>query len=316
LEGFIMRGLLVTGRLALAILLVGCAREATQQQAGPKPADSPAATSARETGPSALLVPIEQLLDDYSKNQVDAEKKYKCTLIEVQGFCEPASDGTFYLYPEQVRLGTASSVQCVPKADSKDKAAALQRGQRVKVRGRCSDLKEYKLVMADAVIVEATGPAPALRLSASELTREYAANPEATAQKYGPPPSLWSPPTIVEGTFHGFRKQKIKTLGSQGEKEIEIEIAILEGHDEKAPKPHRVELVVSQTTLTAAPKPKTDTGALIQPGGTIVVTFGVPNGAIGKKIKVTGQVLDPLTASQQYGVEKGQVCFKGSMATK
>jgi hypothetical protein len=118
-------------RLALVALLatVGCNRPT--KSTGPEEPIKPAAT-----------LTAEQLLDEYKKNQIGADQRYKDKLIQVTGKVSgigklPLAGYTIDIAsPAEGELG----IKCILDKDNKEaeeKAGKLKEGDTITIAGRC-----------------------------------------------------------------------------------------------------------------------------------------------------------------------------------
>jgi hypothetical protein len=118
----------------------------------------------------------------------------------------------------------------------RDKVEALTPGQKVKVKGRCKGQGDGFIVQS--AIVTEVGPDPAVPVSATQLTQDYAKGAAAADKKFK------GKTLIVEGVIADLGKTPDSGLGSQP-------IIFLLGFDEKSLKAARVEAVLRDTD----PKP-------------------------------------------------------------
>jgi tRNA_anti-like len=107
--------------------------------------------------------------------------------------------------------------------------ASLATGQKVKLKGRWPE-KSNAPTLDEVVILEA-GPNPAIRMTASQLAKEYAVSPETATKKYN------EKYVILDGKFVEKRTPQVKT----------IRYVYLEGHGKT-----RVNCVMSPSDQEAA----------------------------------------------------------------
>jgi len=126
-----MRTLALTAVLALLPpMLAGCN----------KPRSTP--TTEQKIEPVAKLT-AEQLLDEYKKNQIGADQKYKDKLIQITG--KVAGIGKLPLAGYYIDVGSPGegelfAVKCILDKDDKaaeQKAGQLKEGDTVTIAGRC-----------------------------------------------------------------------------------------------------------------------------------------------------------------------------------
>jgi hypothetical protein len=112
------------------------------------PTHAPVAPAAPPT-PSALVVPAKTLMADYKANEIRADGTYKGRLVETKGIVRDVKRnilGNLY-----VTMGTGATfelpaVQCFCAEGSAPRAAQLNRGDAISVRGRVDGLMMNVLV--------------------------------------------------------------------------------------------------------------------------------------------------------------------------
>lgn len=98
-----------------------------------------------KTTPEEKITPVasltaDQLLDEYKKNEVGADQKYKDKLVEISGQVSEVKKDLFGRY--FVGLGTAQEgemfdVMCYLDPSAYDDAGKLKKGDKVKLQGSC-----------------------------------------------------------------------------------------------------------------------------------------------------------------------------------
>ena len=119
-------------RLALVALLacVGCNRPT--KSTAPEEPIKPVAT-----------LTAEQLLDEYKKNQIGADQKYKDKLIQITGKVSGIGKlplAGYYIDIGSPPEGELAGIKCILDKDSKEaeeKAGKLKEGDTVTIAGRC-----------------------------------------------------------------------------------------------------------------------------------------------------------------------------------
>jgi hypothetical protein len=126
-----MRPLLRIAALAvLAAVLAGCTRPRSTTQ------------KEEEIKPVATLT-ADQLLDDYKKNQIGADQKYKDKLIQITGKVSGIGKlplAGYYIDIGMAQEGELFGIKCI--LDKEDKAAEeragqLKEGDTITIAGRC-----------------------------------------------------------------------------------------------------------------------------------------------------------------------------------
>jgi hypothetical protein len=171
---FVVRGV-VTGVNQYDITLSGSAAP------GPSAAPVPSSTLAGAT--PDFTVKAEDLFNEFKKDQKATQSKYEGKVVEVSGVIKDFS--TMQSLDEgpwiQLEAGTDLFGVVCQSADD-EPWATLAPGQQVTVRGKWPPHAGITR-LADCVVVQ-KGPRPALAVTAEQLAREYAADPEATNKKY------------------------------------------------------------------------------------------------------------------------------------
>jgi len=123
-----------------------------------------------------------ELYKKYNNDLRGATKKFAGTIWEVSGVVSSMGnmiDGTSYVSLETVEYD-AFGVLCIT-VDERP-WARLCPGQQVTLRGKWPD-NPYVPTLTETTIVSA-GPSPAKRITAEQLTAEYAQDPETASEKY------------------------------------------------------------------------------------------------------------------------------------
>jgi tRNA_anti-like len=111
----------------LCAVLIGCNKGKTP--APPEP----------ELKPVASLT-ADQMLDEYKKNEVGADQKYKDKFVEISGqVAEIKKDllGRYFVGLGTSHEGEMFDVMCYLDASAYDDAGKLKKGDNVKLRGAC-----------------------------------------------------------------------------------------------------------------------------------------------------------------------------------
>jgi hypothetical protein len=173
---------LATGLLAATMTALGCdKRELPLAQGG-----SSAGGGKKEPAPPALgkpdfVVTPAQWHAEFKKNSEAAKAKYRDKVIEMSGEVTSVRPD---VYGEFGRLNLdvpndAVGVECwLP---DKKPWTKVSPGSKVKVRGKLWD--RFSGVLNPCEIVEA-GPDPAVKISAEELAKQFAADRKAARKKY------------------------------------------------------------------------------------------------------------------------------------
>jgi hypothetical protein len=147
-----------------------------------------------DSGPrpaASVTVTAEQLAGDYAGNKGSADGKYKDRWLNVEGPLEDID--LSYLGGCTVRLKGSKpppgkllgkSIRCVIPEAQMSRALGLTRGQKVKVKGKCSgETASLFIDLLEGEIVD-TGPDPAVPVSAARLAQDYAGNEQAADARY------------------------------------------------------------------------------------------------------------------------------------
>jgi hypothetical protein len=132
------------------------------------------------------------ITEEFVKDRVAAEKKYKDKLLEVEGTVSTASQnkvrqtGSVVLsgYKEKRDDPLPRQVVCVVKQPLAGRVGLLGKGQKVRVKGRFHNHDAVAVTLTDAEYEELT-PSSVPRLTAEALAQEFSDNKEAAAKKYG-----------------------------------------------------------------------------------------------------------------------------------
>jgi len=92
---------------------------------------------------TAIAVSAERLLADYKTNEIAADEKYKGHLLEITGTVETIGKDVLDNMYVSLKSGQEfdfRSVQCYFGQRFAARAASLQPGQRITIRGRCKGL--------------------------------------------------------------------------------------------------------------------------------------------------------------------------------
>jgi hypothetical protein len=138
-------------------------------------------------------VTAEQLTKEFADDKKGAEKKYPMNLIvEVEGEVKKSeklpSGDTWAVHLEGFEKGKGLFTKVVDcefgaKAKSYKKAQELVPDQKVKIRGKFYSAFEYGQRLVDCELVE-VGPDPAIKVTAAQLSKDFAADRKAAATKY------------------------------------------------------------------------------------------------------------------------------------
>ena len=138
-------------------------------------------------------VTAEQLPKEFADDKKAAEKKYPMNLIvEVEGEVKKAEKlavtETWAVHLEGFEKGKGLFTKIVdcqfePKTKSFQKAKELVPDQKVKIRGKFYSAFEYGQRLVDCELVE-VGPDPAIKVTASQLSKDFATDRKAAETKY------------------------------------------------------------------------------------------------------------------------------------
>jgi predicted Fe-S protein YdhL (DUF1289 family) len=111
-------------------------------------------------GRSTLAVTAEEMYQDYQKNSVNADVKYRNQVVEVSGAVArafpstPAPNVTLDVgVPSRISSPVVPGVMCTfPPAD-REKLLGIQQGQRIIVRGTCEGYGGGSIVVRDCDII-------------------------------------------------------------------------------------------------------------------------------------------------------------------
>jgi hypothetical protein len=118
--------------------------------------------------------------------------------------------------------GNPRQVVCKVAPASKEKAAEITKGQKVRFRGKCAlFVPVFAVRIEDAELIE-TGPDPAVPIAARQLSEEFAKDKEAAEKQYS------HKQLLIDGVVVEVKQKGIAWL------------VVLEGFNEKAEKPLRV----------------------------------------------------------------------------
>jgi hypothetical protein len=192
----------------------------------------PFAGPARQPAPAQVdfRLTSQLLARDYETDKVAAVAKYTGKWVEVEGPMEsvlvlPLGDVNIRLVGFQAdpkKFG-GHSVRGIPAAADAEKLKGLTRGQMVKLKGKVD--RETAGMFVDLVPCElvSIGPDPAIRVTADQLTQDYARDAEAADRKYR---DKW---LLVEGIVAELKEDRAAA-----------DRVILEGAGKKDGKPLRI----------------------------------------------------------------------------
>jgi hypothetical protein len=219
------------------MIAAGCNKPTTTDGGKPpRPTSSPASGGgpSADTKPSPPLeVTADQLSDAFLADENAAKAKYEDKWLIVDGLYEKAytryfDNGEvlgrmlwFTEYKDPKKRGTCM-IGCKVGADQWPKVEGLSKGQKIKIKAHYYSGSKQSVDLKDCELL-AAGPDPAIVVSAVQLTKDYAADKETARRKYPD-----EKPLLVEGVVFETRA-------------MDEPIIILEGFDEKAAKPVRVE---------------------------------------------------------------------------
>ena len=93
-----------------------------------------------------LKVTAIKLYNDYESNEIAADKKYKDHIIQVSGIVEEVSEvpivGGLCVTLTGGEYGEAR-IQCIFPSKEKDQLSNLEKGQKVKIKGKCNGKPMY-----------------------------------------------------------------------------------------------------------------------------------------------------------------------------
>src|SRR4051794_25512505 len=164
--------------LAAAIFLVSACSGKDEKKEDDKVGDK---KGVGDTRPQFSLT-SKEFAEEYKKDRQAAEDKYKDKVVELSGLVaevrRDSSKENFLLLEGAEK--DISGVACY--TTDKEPWRQATPGQTVKLRGRW---REFALAatLDGCVVMKVTGPA-APSLTADELAKEYAADPDATSKKY------------------------------------------------------------------------------------------------------------------------------------
>jgi hypothetical protein len=192
----------------------------------------PSADPARQPTPAQVdfRLTSQQLAKDYEIDKVAAAAKYTGKWVEVEGPMEsvlvlPSGDVNIRLvgFEADPKKFSGHSVRGIPAAADAEKLKSLTRGQMVKLKGKVE--RETAGMFVDLVPCElvSIGPDPAIRVTADQLTQDYARDAAAADRKYR---DKW---LLVEGTVAELKEDRAAA-----------DCVILEGAGKKDGKPLRV----------------------------------------------------------------------------
>jgi hypothetical protein len=219
----------------IAVLVAGCGKGSTP----PAPANlasnqqGPPAKEAVKAPPAdpAETVTAEQIGKDFLKDKEAAKKKYMDKVWVIDGVVEDGYSvrGENVINPNVVLFGYKPpndkdfnfiNLQCFLTEAASEKIGGLTKGQKVKLKGKCRDTFSFLVQFGECEVLEA-GPDPVIRVSAVDITKDFASDAKAAGSKYH------GKPVLIEGVVAG-KEDKMAS------------IIVLEGFDEKAAKPVRV----------------------------------------------------------------------------
>lgn len=213
----------------LTVAIVGCTKEAdrpprsTTETANKK---SPQIVTPAETVDLKMIsVTSDQLCSDYNTDSVAADQKYKGKLLRLEGLVSNISykqtkgkpDFVVYL---QGGTGRIREATCYLTPASMEKAKDLLKGQSIRIEGKC--IGDCKL---EHCMITETGPS--IIITAAKLTQEYSKDDKAANAKYE------NRPLVIDGVVAYLDPSQYKVT--------------LEGFDEKAKEPWRVEVEMDRT---------------------------------------------------------------------
>lgn len=140
--------------LAVAIVAVGCCKDAPTDPKEQKPTATPPPTSAVPA--RKIKVEASEILSDYESNEVRADGWYRGKRMEVTGkVSEVAKDMSDEI---MVVVGTGKpnevlKLRCMFSERWTSQVAALSRGNVVTVDCRCEGMSIFRVVMSDCSLV-------------------------------------------------------------------------------------------------------------------------------------------------------------------
>jgi hypothetical protein len=166
-----------------------------KSNAGKAPVEPP------KTDRPAYTVTAIGITEEFAKDRVAAEKKYKDKLIEVEGTVTSVTQNSVRRTADLSLLGSkkpgealARQVVCEMKKSLVGKVGLLGKGQKVRVKGKLDSESGGNVTLKEVEYEELT-PSSVPRVTAQMLAKEFAQDKEAAAKKYG------DKEVIVEGTI-------------------------------------------------------------------------------------------------------------------
>jgi hypothetical protein len=236
------------------MLAAGCNKPTTTDGGKPSsPTSSPAGGEpSADVKPSPPIeVTADQLADAFLTDENAAKAKYKDKWLIVDGLYEKAYERNvggrsigrklwFMEYKDPKKRGICT-VGCDVDAGPWPKVEGLTKGQKVKIKAHFKTGDKQTVDLAQCELLE-VGPDPTIVVTAAQLTKDYAAGKEAARGKYSD-----EKPVLVEGVVFETSAKDEPTI-------------ILEGFDEKAPKPVRVEAHFDKIDRAGLPPEKVKKG--------------------------------------------------------
>ncbi len=217
------------GFLAVFLFIVSCGDSQPKPGSGPgkTPKDkeisknTPKDKDISKNTPTTTLTPelkttADALVKEANKDEKATVAKYKGKIIELEGVVESANQhletGSLTLVGGKGKFGHLDPI-CNVVDEYKNKVGWLGRGQKVSVIGKVVGANASTISLYDCRVTE-KGPSPTPKLTADELTAEFAKDEAAAKKKYDPeqthPDHALSTPKeiIVEGTVADVPKIK------------------------------------------------------------------------------------------------------------
>ncbi len=214
---------LLTGCLAFA---AGCGGQRPSSPAGTAAGKGPGTPAAAPADKPEVKTTAEGLAKEVLADEKAAAEKYKGKVVEVEGAVAFANaflgNGRMFHLSGAKKKPTdvvGLNLFCVPAAAHKDKVWWLGKGQKVQVVGRVTGVTSSAVYLDQCAVTELE-PSPTPRLTAEQLTGEFAKDEAAAKAKYltkeGYPKEV-----IVEGTVAGRETTKdgfhtVKLAGKEG----------------------------------------------------------------------------------------------------
>ena len=212
----------------------------------PSPSEKPKDKESRKTLPrqEAIAVTAMDLFKEFQADAKTVQAKYDKKVLEVAGSVITADCAVFGGKPTICLKGSpkvnpvdphsaAESVFCQFAAEDENKVIPLVRGQHAKIVGRFagSAVGAIAPLLTDCELLE-TGPSPAVRVSAAQLTKDFADCGNDFGKKFETG-KKYDKPLIVEGTVVDISNEPNRPF-------VTFRLA---GFDEKAANPVRLEVM-------------------------------------------------------------------------